>query len=141
MLLGNLNLFFEDSNPVCRKPEVLKFNLRDLNPFFENSNSLTVLSIKSFDFSKVTVLFSKHIFALFSNLSQIQSNSTFKLKFFQNLHSYTLHNIIFHHFILQKPKVSHESIIIQSIQNEINSLRSLKEMGKGQSSQESPAKR
>ena len=105
MSLSDSNHSFENSNPLCREPEMLRFNLSDSNHSFEDSNPLTISGLKPLIFFKWIVLFNKHIFAPFSNPSQTQSNSAFKLFFSKPTHIHiSYHNFSsFHYPSTQNP--------------------------------------
>ena len=127
--LSDSNHSFEDSNFLCQEPKKPKFNLSDSNHSFEDLNRLTILGLKLFVFFKWTVSFNKHIFVPFSNYSQTQSKSAFKLFFLRNPHTYTSHIIISHHFITKIPKSVMEPSQPKKTHNEIDSRQIIERNG------------
>ena len=130
--LSDSNNFFEDSNPLYREPEVLKFNISDSNHSFEYSNPLTILGIKPFSFFKWTILFQKQISRLFQ-ISHKPNQIVFFNWFFFKTHTHT--HLISSFFIISFPK-NPKSVMDPSQPKEPKMkstvARSLKEMDKGQ---------
>ena len=127
--LNDSNHFFENLNPLYRELEILKFNISDSNHSFEDSNHLTISSIKPFNFFKITVLFRKQISCPFQ-MSHKPNQIVFLNWFFLRTHTHThLISSFLHHFIPQKLKINHGTIITKTTQNEIDSYKIIERNG------------